>query len=202
MARNVAPQLRSRFRGSLAIVLRASYARAQNVHFEAVMDPSWTDEDKEFVRDHWLAGWDDPHIAPKLGRSRKAIAAMRQQMKLTIREYPNRPEPFGPRHVGGTGRRYTTAESIDILRMFDDGHQIAEIGRKYGVSRRAMECKVDRLLEKREDSRDKPVMASSARDCLGCGRSFFSNLPRSVNRQCQNCKDNRAATGASFLTIY
>lgn len=165
------------------------------------MDQSWTDDEVKFLREHWLAGWDDIHIAPKLNRTRKSVSAKRRSLHLTRREYPIRPEPFGARHVGAGGRRYTKEESADILRLFDEGKPVEEIAQKYGVSRRAMNCKVDRELETRENGSPQ-LIQPTARGCLGCGRSFFSKLPKSKNRQCQSCKDTRAATGASFLTIY
>lgn len=139
------------------------------------------------LRTKYLEGWNDRDIGKALDRGENAVEAKRGKLRLVEKLHPNRPVQ---RHV----RVYTPQEDEDILTRYNNGEAMKSIADSYGVSNEAIYAKVERLLDRQHTG------TPTGRRCLWCGSWFVSKEPKSIRRQCNNCRQERS--DASFLTVY
>jgi len=156
----------------------------------------WSDEELNILKSGWLRGLNDHQLIDLLPkRTGKSIAAKRRALHLTMRFHPNRTTAKFPHH----GRVYTSDDDHDILDRYNNGESLLTIAQSYGVSERAIECKIERLLE-REPL--KPHLEMTDRKCLGCGKLFASREPKSINRRCPTCTVSMQEGGSSYMMVY
>lgn len=112
------------------------------------------------------------------------------------KNYPERPKK---QKVGV--REYSHAENLDIVSRYNNGNgeTCKAIGISYGVSMRAIERKIDRLLKL---GLGKPKQPTTPRRCINCPTIFYSIHPKSIHRRCQACTESLTSSGPSFETMY
>ena len=141
--------------------------------------PGWSEEAVTILKEHWFQGMSDRQIGKLVNRSEKAVFAKRKSICLTTEHYPERGR------TRTDGRIYTEQEDNDILARFNSGVSVKDLAASYDVSDRAMDMKIERLLEREFDGGRPPA---TKRLCLWCGDWFVSKLPKKVNRRCPTCQ--------------
>jgi hypothetical protein len=116
----------------------------------------WSDDEIAILRSMWLDYKDDIEIEKAINRSLKAIQTKRRELGLQTKFHPDRSNKQGFR--GDGARSYTIAENEDILARYDSGESTGTISVSYGVTSRAINNKIDRMLLKREKLEQSPKM--------------------------------------------